>query len=70
MNHKSNLEQRGGGSTVDTAIHAGLPPFRTATFIPDYGIEYTKASHSLTPLGWVVAIVCVIGFAIGAYRHF
>lgn len=69
MNHKSTLEQRGGGSAVDTAIHDSLPP-RPATFVPDYGIEHTSSEVVLTPWGWCVCAVCVVAFVVATVYNF
>ena len=66
MKARSNLTTGNGGNVITN----GVPlPHRPKTFTTDFGIEHAKVTHHITPLGWIAAIVCVIGFVIGAYAR-
>lgn len=45
-------------------------PRRAPAFKPDYGIEHTKVSRELTPLGWLIAIAAVAVFVLAFCRIF
>ena len=62
----SSLTTGNGGNVITNG--QPLPP-RPKTFTTDFGIEHSKATLHITPLGWIVAMVCVIGFVIGAYAR-
>lgn len=47
-----------------------MNPPRPNTFKPDYGVEHWTRKTTMTPLGWIVAVVSVFALVFGAVRNF
>ena len=63
----ASLTTGNGGNIITN----GVPlPARPKTFTTDFGIEHSKATLHITPLGWIVSLFFIIVFAFAAYRQF
>ena len=66
MTGKPFLVVRNGGNTVTN----GQPLPKRRTFQPDFEIEHTRVRHDLTPLGWLLLVVCLVAFVFAAFKLF